>query len=231
MGLSIDARLVSATGNQLDTLFDFDEPEAFDREGLRGRLGELAARGVRIGGSSWKYEGWLGQIYSRSRYQVRGKFSTKLFEETCIAEYAELFPTVCGDFAFYQFPTAEFWAKLFSRTPATFRWGLKVPEQVTVPRWPMHPRYGVLAGQDNPLYLDWDLFESSLLRPLEPYRERVGVLIFEFGTFRQRAIEDAAAFVRALAPFLERMPDGWRCAVEVRNAEFLRPEYFDCLHD
>jgi len=90
-----------------------------------------------------------------------------------------VFPTVCGDFAFYQFPTAEFWAKLFGRTPAGFRWGLKVPEQVTVPRWPTHPRYGGLAGQDNPLFLDWDLFESSFLQALEPHRERVGVLIFE----------------------------------------------------
>ena len=35
--------------------------------------------------------------------------------------------------------------------------------------------------------------------------------------------------MKALAPFLERMPADWRCAVEVRNAEFLRPEYFDCL--
>src|SRR6185312_11550762 len=124
---------------------------------------------------------------------------------------------------------AEFWAKLFGRTPAQFRWGLKVPEQVTVPRWPSHPRYGALAGQDNPLFLDWDLFESSFLQALEPHRERVGVLIFEFGTLRRRAIEDATGFVKALAPFLERMPATWRCAVEVRNAEFLRPEYFDCL--
>jgi uncharacterized protein YecE (DUF72 family) len=160
---------------------------------------------------------------------VRGKFSKKLFEETCIAEYANVFPTVCGDFAFYQFPTAEFWAKLFAKTPAAFRWGLKVPEQVTVPSWPVHPRYGALAGQGNPLFLDWDLFESSFLQPLEVHRERVGVLIFEFGTLRRRAIEDAGNFVKALAPFLERMPPGWRCAVEIRNAEFLRPEYFDCL--
>jgi len=228
VGLSIDARLVSGR-IKLDTLFNLDEPVAFDREGLRERLSALAARGVRIGGSSWKYEGWLGQIYSRSRYQVRGKFSKKLFEDTCIAEYADVFPTVCGDFAFYQFPTAEFWAKLFGRTPAQFRWGLKVPEQVTVPRWPTHPRYGALAGQDNPLFLDWDLFESSFLQALEPHRERVGVLIFEFGTLRRRAIEDATGFVKALAPFLERLPATWRCAVEVRNAEFLRPEYFDCL--
>jgi uncharacterized protein YecE (DUF72 family) len=93
----------------------------------------------------------------------------------------------------------------------------------------MRPRYGALAGLENPAFLDAELFTTSFLKPLEPYRERVGVLIFEFGTFRQRAFEDAASFVRALAPFLERLPGGWRFAVEIRNPEFLRPEYFECL--
>ena len=116
----------------MDTLFDLDEPVAFDRERLRDRLEALAARGVRIGGSSWRYEGWLGQIYSRSRYQVRGHFSKKLFEETCIAEYATVFPTVCGDFAFYQFPTEDYWRRLFEGTPPSLTIGLKVPEAITV---------------------------------------------------------------------------------------------------
>jgi hypothetical protein len=38
-------------------------------------------------------------------YLKRGKFSRKKFDETCLADYAETFPTVCGDFAFYQFPS------------------------------------------------------------------------------------------------------------------------------
>ncbi len=213
----------------MDTLFELDEPAAFDRDRLRDRLRSLAGRGVRIGGSSWKYEGWLGQIYSRARYQTRGRFSKKLFEDTCIAEYATIFPTVCGDFAFYQFPTGAMWAKLFAQTPPGFLWGFKVPEQITVPCWPVHPRYGALAGLDNPTFLDRELFEMSFLRPLEPWRDRVGVLIFEFGTFRQRTFEDAAAFLRALAPFLGALPKTWRYAVEIRNSEFLRSEYFDCL--
>ena len=33
------------------------------------------------------------------------------------AEYAETFPAVCGDFAFYQFPSDEYWAGLFGSTP------------------------------------------------------------------------------------------------------------------
>lgn len=213
----------------MDTLFDFDERPAFDRDGLRARLGSLAARGIFIGGSSWKYEGWLGQIYARERYQVRGRFSKKLFEETCLTEYATVFPAVCGDFSFYQFPGENFWAKLFRQTPESFRWGFKVPEQITVADWPVHPRYGALAGLRNPTFLDAALFEEAFLRAIEPYRSRVGVLIFEFGALRERSFESAAGFVRALDRFLDRLPTEWRYAVEIRNADFLEPDYFACL--
>jgi uncharacterized protein YecE (DUF72 family) len=214
----------------LDTLFPLfetgDETNGFDRDRLRDRLKSLAERRVYIGGSSWKYEGWLGQIYSPSRYQVRGRFSKKLFEETCLSEYATVFPAVCGDFAFYQFPTEAFWAKLFRQTPATFQFGFKVPEQITVETWPVHPRYGALAGRKNPAFLDAEMLEMSLLRALEPYRAQTGVLIFEFG--KQRDIE-LREFVRGLDLFLTRLPAGWRFASEIRNPEFLRPAYFDCL--
>jgi len=213
----------------LDTLFDLDPPIAFDRGGLRDRLHKLAARGVYIGGSSWKYEGWVDQIYSRSRYQTRGRFSKKLFEETCLTEYAEIFPAVCGDFAFYQFPSEAFWAKLFRQTPDTFRWGFKVPEQITVQSWPVHPRYGALAGLENPTFLDGGLFEQAFLKAVEPWRRQVGVLIFEFGAFRHRSFETVGQFAAKLDEFLDRLPAGWRYAVEIRNADFLAAPYFDCL--
>ncbi len=105
-------------------------------------------------------------------------------------------------------------------------WGFKIPEQITVPTWPVHPRYGALAGRENPTFLDTALLEQSFLRALDPYRKQTGVLIFEFGTMRDRSV---AEFVRVLDPFLSGLPSGWRYAVEIRNAEFLRPEYFACL--
>jgi uncharacterized protein YecE (DUF72 family) len=211
----------------LDTLFDFNETPAFDRNRLRDRLSALAARGVYIGGSSWKYEGWLDQIYARSRYQVRGRFSKKLFEDTCLSEYTTVFPAVCGDFAFYQFPSDALWSKLFRQTPPAFRWGLKAPEQITAAQWPVHPRYGALAGLNNPTFLDAQLFAQSFLGPLAPYRAQVGVVILEFHALR--AGGDAAGFAKKLDSFLAALPEGWRFAVEVRNAELLRAPYFDCL--
>jgi hypothetical protein len=93
----------------------------------------------------------------------------------------------------------------------------------------MHPRYGALAGLDNPTFLDATLFEQAFLRVIEPWRQQVGVLIFEFGAFGRRSFADAAEFVKALDPFLSALPGGWRFAVEIRTPDFLDPRYFDCL--
>jgi uncharacterized protein YecE (DUF72 family) len=130
------------------SLFEDDErPEQASR--LAPLLRAWADRGIYFGTSSWKYPGWLGSIYSRERYVTRGKFSKAKFEANCLAEYAETFPTVGGDFSFYQFPTPESWAKVFAGLPPAFTFGLKVPEAVTVIRWPDHARYGQRAGQAN----------------------------------------------------------------------------------
>ncbi len=233
MASSKPARILTATARPgpgevcLDTLFD--EPSDFDRDALSERLRRLASEGIYIGGSSWKYEGWLGQIYSRSNYLSRGRFSRQLFETTCLKEYAQTFPAVCGDFAFYQFPTPEFWAKLFGLVPDGFQFAFKVPEQITCKVFPSQLRYGPQAGKENESFLDAAMFREMFLRPLWPYRNKTALLIFEFGTFARRTIADVGEFLDQLDPFLAALPPHFRYAVEIRNPEFLQPDYFACL--
>jgi uncharacterized protein YecE (DUF72 family) len=207
----------------------FEEPSSIDRDALARRLRQFAAKNIRIGGSSWKYEGWLGQIYSESRYSTRGRFSKRLFEDNCISEYAETFPTVSGDFSFYQFPSEEFWKRLFNKVPETFQFGFKVPEQITCRVFPSHARYGATAGQENPAFLDAGLLMDGFLRPLESYRSKTGVLMFKFGSFSQRAMSGPPEFIERIDAFLEILPREFRYAVEIRNPDFLTPEYFACL--
>jgi uncharacterized protein YecE (DUF72 family) len=207
----------------------FEEPTGFDRDALAARLRKLASENVYIGGSSWKYEGWLGQIYTRERYLSRGKFSKKQFEADCLREYAETFPTVCGDFAFYQFPTDDFWRNLFGKTPSGFQFAFKVPEQITCKVFPTHPRYGPQAGTDNEGFLDAQMLREMLLRPLLPYRDKTALLIFEFGAFGRRAFAELGEFLDRLDPFLAQLPREFRYAVEIRNPEFLEKDYFSVL--
>jgi uncharacterized protein YecE (DUF72 family) len=207
----------------------FEEPSSIDRGRLASRLADLAARNIFIGGSSWKYPGWLDQIYTRSRYSVKGRFSQKLFEATCLREYAETFPTVCGDFAFYQFPTAEFWEKLFGQVPENFRFAFKAPEQITCSIFPKHARYGSQAGEANPEFLNAEMLKQMFLRPLWRHRGKTALVIFEFGAFGKRSFENIGEFLDHLDPFLAALPPDFRYSVEVRNPEFLQPDYFACL--
>jgi uncharacterized protein YecE (DUF72 family) len=211
----------------VDTLFD--EPSSLDREKLAANLARLAAEHIYLGGSSWKYEGWIGQIYSRSRYLSRGRFSKKLFESSCLEEYAATFPTVCGDFAFYQFPPEEFWQKLFLQVPAGFQFAFKIPEQITCKVFPLHARYGAQGGRENETFLDAELLKASFLRPLWRHREKAKLFIFEFGSFGRHVFANVAEFLDRLDPFLAALPREFRYAVEVRNPEFLEPDYFRCL--
>ena len=219
----------------METASLFEEPPGFDRQRLRARLATLAGENVFIGTSSWKYEGWLDQIYSRQRYMTRGRFSQKrvfskkIFNDECLSEYAETFPIVCGDFSFYQFPSESYWSKLFGSAPSILQFAFKAPEEVTVKQFPRHPRYGPRAGDDNPLFLDAALFQSAFLDLLGPYRTRVATLIFEFGSFARQCYPEVGAFLQELDPFLAALPAGFRYAVEIRNPEFLSPEYFACL--
>jgi len=162
----------------------FEEPATFDRAGLARKLAALRDEGILLGGSSWKYEGWLGQIYTRERYQTRGRYSQKRFEQECLAEYAEVFPIVCGDFSFYQFPTPQFWSRLFGSAPRQLQFGFKVPEEITVQAFPRHARYGPRAGRENESFLNPGLFEAAFASLLRPFQTQVAVLIFEFGTLQ-----------------------------------------------
>ena len=65
--------------------------------------------------------------------------------------------------------------------------------------------------------------------PLEPYRDRVAALIFEFGTFAKSTFPKPADFFAQLDPFLGAVPKAFRYSVEIRNPEYLGPDYFSLL--
>jgi uncharacterized protein YecE (DUF72 family) len=182
-----------------------------------------------LGTSSWKYEGWLGQIYDEQRYLTRGKLSHKRFETECLEEYAEIFPTVCVDAGYYRFPTEKYLTNLCAQVPDNFRLSFKVTDEITVKKFPRLDRFGDRAGSDNTNFLNARLFTDAFLGPLSPHRQKAGVLIFEFSTFHPTHFPRLRDFLTPLDDFLSQLPPGWQYAIEVRNPNLLRPEYFDVL--
>jgi len=201
----------------------------FDRNRMKEAATELAKQGVFIGTSSWKYEGWFGQLFTPARYEYRGKVAKTRFERDCLREYAEVFKTVSVDAAYYTFPSEKYLNGLADQVPDDFRFGLKVTDTVTIKKFPNLARFGAKAGQPNADFLDADLFATAFLKPCEEIRQKVGVLMFEFSRFWQSDYEHGRDFVADLNKFLGKLPKGWPYAIEMRNHRWLAPEYFGCL--
>jgi uncharacterized protein YecE (DUF72 family) len=201
----------------------------FDREQIKKKTTALAAKGVYVGTSSWKYEGWLGQLYTPARYEYRGKVAKTRFERDCLSEYAEVFKTVSVDAAYYTFPNREYLQRLADAVPDDFRFGFKVTDAITIKKFPNLARFGAKAGRPNAEFLNADLFATAFLKPCEEIRAKVGVLMFEFSRFWPSDYEHGRDFVADLDTFLSKVPKGGPYAIEMRNKHWLTPDYFGCL--
>ena len=140
---------------------------------LRSSLQALAAQGIYIGTSSWKYPGWMGQIYTEERYLTRGKFSKAKFDAECLTEYAEMFSTVCVDAGYYTFPSEKWLTGMAAQVPDSFRFAFKVPEDITVRTIESRSAASRLVGgrvrRGNPIVVaDTDTTDGILIYDFDP---------------------------------------------------------------
>ena len=182
---------------------------------------------VRFGTSTWTYEGWQGQVYKRH-------YAKSTFVRECLGEYCQyqyegepLFRTVGNDSTFYRPPTANQLRHYLTQIPEDFQMCFKVWEEITIPTYAKHARYGARAGQPNPRFLDAKLFSELVLTP---YREakfepHTGPFLFEF----QRHGMSTDEFCSRLDRFFLLLPRDFRYAVEVRNPELLDFSYLQVL--
>ncbi len=212
----------------MSDLFDFVRPASFKTR-LQSAVQRLAADNIFIGTSSWKYEGWTGQIYDEQRYCYRGKFAKTRFERDCLVEYAETFKTVCVDAAYYQFPSAKYLSGLVEKVPGDFLFTFKVTDDITLKKFTNLPRFGIKAGKPNENFLNADLFLNAFLKPCEPFRSNVGLLMFEFSRFHSTDYQHGRDFVADLDAFFSKLPKEWNYGVEIRNKDWLQPDYFAVL--
>ena len=157
---------------------------------------------IHIGTSGWSYDDWVGPFYPAGT--AKGEY---------LATYAAQFDVVEVDSTYYRSPTARMVAGWAERTPAEFRFALKVPGEIT------HER--VLVDCEAPM--------DSLLATLEPLTPKIRCLLLQFGYFNRSAFRSAAPFFERLDAFLVAYAPRVPLAVEIRNKGWLTREYFDVL--
>ena len=179
---------------------------------------------IHFGTSTWTYPGWQGLIYHRE-YPATGAAAKML------AEYAQwpLFSTVGIDSFFYRPPSARTLQQYAAALPAGFRCLSKVWDRITAHTF-ANPRDRERLGQANPDWLNAGLFINEVLGPMqEHFAPHMGPLIFEIQTIARKEQMSAAAFAAHLDRFFGVLPTSAQYAVELRNAEYLTPEYFAVL--
>jgi uncharacterized protein YecE (DUF72 family) len=199
------------------------EPAAVEPELVEAAAAMPAT--VRFGTSSWSFPGWRGILYG-------GKYSESALARGGLAAYAHhpLLRCVGIDRTYYRPVDAATFAAYADVVGPDFRFVVKAHEDVVLPRFSNHPRYGEHRGRDNARYLDANYTSDAVVGPaVEGLGDKLGPIVFQFPPDRSRDADDPSRFADRLARFLEALPRGPLYSVEIRTKSRLSPEYADAL--
>ena len=157
---------------------------------------------ILLGTSSWTADGWVGSFYPAN-------CKTQDF----LPWYAEHFSAVEIDSTFYRIPSARTVEQWRARTPEGFIFAAKVPQIIT------HEKVLVDAEADL----------EAFLKVMGILGDKLGPLLFQFPYFNRQKFGDADSFLERLEPFLKRLPQDHRWAVEVRNKNWLSENLYSVL--
>jgi uncharacterized protein YecE (DUF72 family) len=194
-------------------------PSSAAQLALRSRL----PASLRLGTSSWSYPGWIGTVWAQ-------EYSESKLSKQGLRAYAEhpLLRTVSLDRAFYRPLRVDQYAAYAAQVPADFRFVVKAPSLVADALIRGESGHGL---QPNAQFLDPDLAVREFALPaLEGLRDRLGVLLFQLSPIPPLLLQDTPALLRRLGAMLQALPSLQEqapqaiVAVELRNAELVRPE-------
>jgi uncharacterized protein YecE (DUF72 family) len=161
---------------------------------------------IRIGTSGWTYKHWKGSFYPEGTPQRRW-----------LEYYAGRFDTVELNASFYHIPKAATVRGWAARTPAGFRFAVKVSRLVT--------HVHRLVDCRDPI--EW------FFRELEPLKDKVAAYLLQLPPSLTPSVE-------LLESFFPLLPAGYRYVLELRNEQTYSgsiPELLEkhgitfCIHD
>ena len=148
---------------------------------------------IRVGCQSWGYEDWVTKPDGPTVFYPRGTRPSEMLEM-----YSRVFDTIEIDSTVYGTPEASTIESWYRKTPADFKFSLKVPRRITHD-FPLHPS----------VYPEMDLF----LERVSLLGEKLGPILIQFPSGFESTKDNALA----LRKFLERLSMDIDFAVEFRN--------------
>jgi uncharacterized protein YecE (DUF72 family) len=159
---------------------------------------------IHVGTSAFTAAGWEGTFYPKG-----------LKPAEYLSYYARHFDTVEVDSTFYRTPSRSAVRNWYQQTPKDFIFAAKVPREIT------HEK--VLE--------DCDAECREFFSAMDLLGEKLGPLLFQFGYFNNSIFPTLEAFLERLLPFLDKLPKGYKFAVEIRNKLWLVPRFAEALRE
>jgi uncharacterized protein YecE (DUF72 family) len=157
-----------------------------------------------IGTSAFTAAGWEGTFYPPG---------TKPADY--LRYYAQHFNSVEVDSTFYRIPSLSTVKGWYEKTPKGFIFAAKIPQIVT------HEK--VLVDCDDEM--------AQFLKVMDALGEKLGPLLLQFGYFNKRAFVGVNDFLARLRPFLMKLPKRFKFVVEIRNKNWLVPQFVEVLRE
>lgn len=129
--------------------------------------------------------------------------------------YAEQFAALEVDSTFYACPSLQTVRNWTARTPEGFTFAVKVPQSIT------HEK--ALAGCDAEL--------TEFLKAMDVLGTKLGPIVFQFPFCNKSTFQNRRQFLDRLVPFLARLPNSYKFAIEIRNRNWLEAELASLLRD
>jgi uncharacterized protein YecE (DUF72 family) len=157
-----------------------------------------------IGTSAFTAAGWEGTFYPPG---------TKPADY--LRYYAQHFNSVEVDSTFYRIPSLSTVKGWYEKTPKGFIFAAKIPQFIT------HEK--VLVDCDDDM--------AQFLKVIDALGEKMGPLLLQFGYFNKKAFVGVNDFLARLRPFLKKLPKDHKFAVEIRNKNWLVPQFVETLRE
>lgn len=187
---------------------------------------------LRVGTCSWKYDSWKGLVYDKDKAYRPGDY---------LADYARHFNSVEVDQWFWslfpggvRLPELRAVKEYAAAVPDDFIFSIKAPNSITLTHFYKKEAGGPAgsAGRENEHFLSHELLDR-FLETLAPLGKKLGPVMFQFEYLNKLKMPSRDAFYERFGDFISAAPKGPAYAVEIRNPNYLVPDFFDFLrlHD
>jgi uncharacterized protein YecE (DUF72 family) len=159
---------------------------------------------LRIGTSAFTASGWENVFYPPGMKPA-----------DYLSFYATKFDTVEVDSTFYRSPSLSTVKGWDAKTPLGFLFTAKVPRIIS------HEK----------VLVDCDAEFKEFIEVMDALGEKLGPLLLQFGYFNKKAFVGVNDFLARLRPFLKKVPKDHKFAVEIRNKNWLVPQFVEALRE